>query len=120
MGWSNILTGRRTTGCILVDRIWVPVLGNLRTLLLSEAHNLAYLIHPGSDKMYFDLRDLYWWPGMKRDVAQYVSECVTCLQVKAEHKKPLGLLVQPDWCGNGSTLLWTSSRSYQGLVVAMI
>nr|XP_043630383.1 uncharacterized protein LOC122601708 [Erigeron canadensis] len=46
--------------------------------------------------MYFDLRDFYWWPGMKRDVARYVSECLTCLQVKADHKKPPGLLVQPE------------------------
>jgi Integrase zinc binding domain len=87
---------KNDNGLYLVDRIWVPVLGGLRTLLLREAHNSGYSIHPGSDKMYFDLRDLYWWPGMKKDVAQYVSECVTCLQVKAEHKKPPGLLVQPE------------------------
>nr|XP_043611836.1 uncharacterized protein LOC122583503 [Erigeron canadensis] len=63
---------------------------------MHEAHRSPYSVQPGSDKMYFDLRDFYWWPGMKRDVAKYVSECLTCLQVKANHKKPPGLLVQPE------------------------
>nr|GEZ99821.1 retrotransposon protein, putative, Ty3-gypsy subclass [Tanacetum cinerariifolium] len=46
--------------------------------------------------MYYDLRDLYWWPGMKRDIAEYVSRCLTCSKIKAEHQKPLGLLQQPE------------------------
>nr|GEU40796.1 putative reverse transcriptase domain-containing protein [Tanacetum cinerariifolium] len=52
-------------------------------------------VHPGADKMYYDLRDLYWWPGMKRDIAKYVSKCLTCSKIKAEHQKPSGLLQQP-------------------------
>ncbi|GJT53504.1 putative reverse transcriptase domain-containing protein [Tanacetum coccineum] len=52
--------------------------------------------HPGADKMYYDLRDLYWWPGMKRDIAEYVSRCLTCSKIKAEHQKPSGLLQQPE------------------------
>ncbi|GKA26809.1 putative reverse transcriptase domain-containing protein [Tanacetum coccineum] len=55
-----------------------------------------YSIHPGADKMYYDLRDLYWWPGMKRDVAEYVSRCLTCSKIKVEHQKPPGLLQQPE------------------------
>nr|GFA48758.1 putative reverse transcriptase domain-containing protein [Tanacetum cinerariifolium] len=55
-----------------------------------------YSIHPGSDKMYQDLKQLYWWPNMKDDIATYVSKCLTCLRVKAEHQKPSGLLVQPE------------------------
>ncbi|GJV30880.1 putative reverse transcriptase domain-containing protein [Tanacetum coccineum] len=47
------------------------------------------------DKMYYDLRDLYWWPRMKKDIAMYVSKCLTCSKVKAEHQKPSGLLQQP-------------------------
>nr|GEV03822.1 putative reverse transcriptase domain-containing protein [Tanacetum cinerariifolium] len=53
-------------------------------------------VHPGADKMYYDLRDLYWWPGMKRDIAEYVSKCITCSKIKAEHQKPPGLLQQPE------------------------
>ncbi|GJS43004.1 putative reverse transcriptase domain-containing protein [Tanacetum coccineum] len=52
-------------------------------------------LHPGADKMYYDLRDLYWWPGMKRDIAEYVSRCLTCSKIKAEHQKPSGFLQQP-------------------------
>ncbi|GJS30455.1 putative reverse transcriptase domain-containing protein [Tanacetum coccineum] len=53
-------------------------------------------VHPGADKMYYDLRDLYWWPGMKRDIAEYVSRCLTCSNIKAEHQKPSGFLQQPE------------------------
>nr|GEY06388.1 retrotransposon protein, putative, Ty3-gypsy subclass [Tanacetum cinerariifolium] len=54
-----------------------------------------YSVHPGADMMYYDLRDMYWWPGMNRDIATYVSECLTCTKVKAEHQRPSGLLQQP-------------------------
>ncbi|GKE30792.1 putative reverse transcriptase domain-containing protein [Tanacetum coccineum] len=50
----------------------------------------------GADKMYYDLRDRYWWPGMKKDIAVYVSKCFTCLKDKAEHQRPSGLLQQPE------------------------
>nr|GEY56234.1 putative reverse transcriptase domain-containing protein [Tanacetum cinerariifolium] len=52
--------------------------------------------HPGSDKMYQDMKKLYWWPNMKANIATYVSKCLTCAKVKAEHQKPSGLLVQPE------------------------
>ncbi|GJY31472.1 putative reverse transcriptase domain-containing protein [Tanacetum coccineum] len=61
-----------------------------------ESHKLKYSIHPGSDKMYHDLKKLYWWPNMKADIATYVSKCLTCAKVKAEHQKPSGLLQQPE------------------------
>ncbi|GKA17801.1 putative reverse transcriptase domain-containing protein [Tanacetum coccineum] len=57
--------------------------------------NSKYSIHPGSDKMYQDLKKFYWWPNMKADIATYVSKCMTCAKVKAEHQKPSGLLQQP-------------------------
>ncbi|KAI3771069.1 hypothetical protein L6452_02223 [Arctium lappa] len=78
------------------DKIWIPKADNLRSKILEEAHKSRYSIHPGADKMYQDLRSYYWWPGMKRDVAMYVSECLTCARVKAEHQKPSGLLQQPE------------------------
>ncbi|GKA57993.1 reverse transcriptase domain-containing protein, partial [Tanacetum coccineum] len=79
-----------------LDRIWVPLKGEERTLILDEAHKSKYSVHPGADKMYYDLRDRYWWPGMKKDIAEYVSKCLTCLKVKTEHQRPSGLLQQPE------------------------
>ncbi|GJQ93454.1 putative reverse transcriptase domain-containing protein [Tanacetum coccineum] len=64
---------------------------------MDEAHKSRYSVHPGADKMYYDLRDRYWWPGMKKDIVEYVSKCLTCLKVKAEHQRPSGLLQQPDY-----------------------
>nr|GEU44500.1 putative reverse transcriptase domain, ribonuclease H-like domain, aspartic peptidase domain protein [Tanacetum cinerariifolium] len=81
-------------GLYVTGRILVPVYGNLRTLIMNEAHATRYSINHGSDKMYYDLRGLYWWPIMKKDIAMYVSKCLTCSKVKEEHQKPLGLLQQ--------------------------
>ncbi|GKC48240.1 putative reverse transcriptase domain-containing protein [Tanacetum coccineum] len=61
-----------------------------------KSHKSKYFVHPGSDKMYQDMKKLYGWPNMKDDIATYVSKCLTCLKVKAEHQKPSGLLVQPE------------------------
>ncbi|GJU02947.1 putative reverse transcriptase domain-containing protein [Tanacetum coccineum] len=83
-------------GIYFFDRIWIPSVGGVRKLIMDEAHTSRYSIHPGADKMYHDLRDLYWWPGMKRDIAEYVSKCLTCSKIKAEHQKPSGLLQQPE------------------------
>ncbi|GJU19365.1 putative reverse transcriptase domain-containing protein [Tanacetum coccineum] len=83
-------------GIYFFDRIWIPSVGGVRKLIMDEAHTSRYSIHPGADKMYHDLRDLYWWPGMKRDIAEYVSKCLTCSKIKAEHQKPSGLLRQPE------------------------
>ncbi|GKA60124.1 putative reverse transcriptase domain-containing protein [Tanacetum coccineum] len=63
---------------------------------MLESYKSKYSIHPGSDKMYHDLRKLYWWPNMKADIATYVSKCLTCAKVKAEHQKPSGLLQQSE------------------------
>ncbi|GJY83747.1 putative reverse transcriptase domain-containing protein [Tanacetum coccineum] len=52
-----------------LDRIWVPFTGNVRTMIMNEAYKSKYSVHPGADKMYYDLRDMYWWPGMKKDIA---------------------------------------------------
>ncbi|KAJ0603514.1 putative nucleotidyltransferase, Ribonuclease H [Helianthus annuus] len=76
-------------------RIWIPYFGGLRDLVLDEAHKSRYSIHPGSDKMYQDLREYYWWPKLKKDIGIYVGNCLTCAKVKAEYQKPSGLLQQP-------------------------
>ncbi|KAJ9535693.1 hypothetical protein OSB04_un001154 [Centaurea solstitialis] len=70
------------------DRVWVPRVGELRKVILEEAHRARYSVHPGTNKMYRDLRRNFWWPGMKKDIAYYVERCLTCLQIKAEHQRP--------------------------------
>nr|GEY46828.1 putative reverse transcriptase domain-containing protein [Tanacetum cinerariifolium] len=79
----------------LNGRSWLPCYGDLRTVIMYESHKSKYSIHPGSEKMYQDMKKLYLWPNMKAGIATYVSKCLTCAKVKAEHQKPLGLLVQP-------------------------
>nr|GEU31960.1 hypothetical protein [Tanacetum cinerariifolium] len=79
-----------------MDRIWVSLVGGGRTINMDEAHKTRYSVHPRADKMYYDLRDMYWWPTMKRDIATYVSKCLTCSKVKVEHQRPSGLLQQPE------------------------
>ncbi|XP_065854728.1 uncharacterized protein [Euphorbia lathyris] len=81
-------------------RLCVPDVDDLKREILEEAHCSAYTVHPGSTKMYRDLRELYWWSGIKRDVADFVAKCLTCQQVKAEHQRPSGLLQPlpiPEW-----------------------
>nr|GEZ41498.1 hypothetical protein [Tanacetum cinerariifolium] len=82
-------------GIYFFDRVWIPSVGGIKKLIMNEAQTSRYSVHPGANKMYYDLRDLYWWPGMKRDIAEYVSKCRTCSKIKAEHQKPSGLLQQP-------------------------
>ncbi|GKA57204.1 putative reverse transcriptase domain-containing protein [Tanacetum coccineum] len=88
---------------------------------MDEAHKSKYSVHLGVDKMYYDLRDKYWWLGMKKDIAEYVSKCLTCLKVKAEHQRPSGRLQQPEipvWKWEGiainfvTKLLRTSNGHY--------
>ncbi|GJU47472.1 hypothetical protein Tco_1204738 [Tanacetum coccineum] len=83
------------TRCIK-NRSWLPLFGGLRDLIMHESHKSKYSIHPGSDKMYHDIKKLYWWPNMKAIIAEYVGKCLTCSRVKAECQKPSGLLVQPE------------------------
>ncbi|GJU37592.1 putative reverse transcriptase domain-containing protein [Tanacetum coccineum] len=79
----------------LNGRSWLPCYGDLRTVIM-ESHKSKYSIHLGSDKMYQDMKKLYWWPNMKANIATYVSKCLTCAKVKAEHQRPSGLLVFVD------------------------
>ncbi|GJS44970.1 putative reverse transcriptase domain-containing protein [Tanacetum coccineum] len=79
----------------LHGRSWLPCHGDLRSVIMHESHKSKYSIHPSSEKMYQDVKKLYWWPNMKADIVTYVSKCLTCARVKAEHQRPSGLLVQP-------------------------
>ncbi|GJS28834.1 putative reverse transcriptase domain-containing protein, partial [Tanacetum coccineum] len=71
---------------------WLPCYGDLRTVIMHESHKSKYSIHLGYDKMYQDMKKLYLWPNMKANIATYVSKCLTCAKVKAEHQRPSGLL----------------------------
>nr|GFA14147.1 retrotransposon protein, putative, Ty3-gypsy subclass [Tanacetum cinerariifolium] len=70
-GLDKQLERKEDGGLYLAERIWVPVYGNLKTLIMNEAYAMRYSVHPGADKMYHDLQSLYWWPGMKKDIAMY-------------------------------------------------
>lgn len=104
---SKISEGKATDyevkadGCLYYKgRLCVPDDGELKASILKEAHTSVYAMHPGSTKMYHDLKLQYWWPGMKKDIADYVTKCLTCQQVKAEHQVPSGLLQPiriPEW-----------------------
>ncbi|XP_070024797.1 uncharacterized protein [Nicotiana sylvestris] len=72
-------------------RLCVPDIDGLRERIMVEAHTSRYFIHPGSMKMYHDLKEIYWWNNMKKDVADFVAKCLNCQQVKAEHQRPSGL-----------------------------
>ncbi|GKE89868.1 putative reverse transcriptase domain-containing protein [Tanacetum coccineum] len=82
--------------CCFGNHFWLPRFGGFRDLVMHESHKSKYSIHPGSDKMYQDWKPLYWWLNMKADIAMYVSKCLTCAKVKAEHQKPSRLLQQPE------------------------
>nr|GEV50145.1 putative reverse transcriptase domain-containing protein [Tanacetum cinerariifolium] len=83
------------THCIK-NQSWLPIFGNPRELIMHKSHKSKYSIHPGSDKMYQDMKKLYWWPNMKAIIAEYVGKCLTCYRVKADCQKPSGLLVIVD------------------------
>ena len=83
------------------DQVYVPKDQEIRKLILQEAQDSPYSIHPGNTKMYLDLKDSFSWTGMKKDIEEYVAVCDVCQRVKAEHQKLAGLL-QPLPIPNGS------------------
>ncbi|GKA78129.1 putative reverse transcriptase domain-containing protein [Tanacetum coccineum] len=101
----------------LNGRSWLPCYGDLRTVIMHESHKSKYSIHPGSDKMYQDMKKLYWWPNMKANIATYVSKCLTCAKVKAEHQRPSGLQPEiPQWKWDNITMDFVTKlpKSSQG------
>ncbi|GJX07688.1 putative reverse transcriptase domain-containing protein [Tanacetum coccineum] len=73
-GLDEMIEHRSDGTLYYLDRIWVPLKGEVRTLIMDEAYKLKYSVHPGADKMYYNLRDRYWWPRMKKDIAEYQLE----------------------------------------------
>ncbi|GJX53697.1 hypothetical protein Tco_0282066 [Tanacetum coccineum] len=112
-GLDEMIKHRSDRTLYYLDRIWVPLKGEVRTLIMDEAHNSKYSVHPGADKMYYDLRDRYWWPGMKKGymLMNMLVRCYgTCLKVKAKHQRPSGLLQQPE------ILVW----KWEGLAIDFV
>ena len=82
------------------DRVCIPDVPEIKKSILEEGHRSRLSIHPGATKMYHDLRKLFWWPGMKRDVAEFMYSCLTCQKSKIEHQKPSGMMQPlniPEW-----------------------
>jgi hypothetical protein len=70
----------------------IPDIKSIQELILKEAHETSYSIHPDNKKMYQDLKRRFWWYGMKRDIAEHVGIFDSCQRTKAEHQKPAELL----------------------------
>nr|GEY39664.1 putative reverse transcriptase domain-containing protein [Tanacetum cinerariifolium] len=87
---------REDESLYFLDRIWVPLVRGVGAIIMDGTHKTRYSVHPRADKMYHDIRNMYWWPGMKRDIVIYVSKCLTCSKVKAEHQRTSGLLQKPE------------------------
>nr|GEU29264.1 hypothetical protein [Tanacetum cinerariifolium] len=110
----------RADGTLCLNgRSWLPCYGDLRSVIMHESHKSKYSIHPGSDKMYQDMKKLYLWPNMKSNIATYVRKCLTYAKVKAEHQRPLGLLVHPtipEWKWDNITMDFITKlpKSLQG------
>ncbi|GJT73151.1 putative reverse transcriptase domain-containing protein [Tanacetum coccineum] len=88
----------RADGTLCLDnRSWLPCYGDTRSLIMHESHKSKYSIHLGFDKMYHDLKMLYWWPNMKAESRPHMSaKCMLVPRSKLEHQRTLVFLVQPD------------------------
>lgn len=99
-GMEKNLEVKENGAYYFMDRIWIPKLGEFRQVVMNEAHKTRYYIHPGADKMYLDIKQHYWWPNQKAEIATYMGKCLTCAKVKMKYQKPSGLLQQsviPEW-----------------------
>ncbi|GJR35444.1 putative reverse transcriptase domain-containing protein [Tanacetum coccineum] len=76
--WLGSTNGKKDGGLYFMDRIRIPLIGDVRTIIMDVTPAMRYSVHPGADKMYYDLREMYWWPGMKKDITTYVGKCLTC------------------------------------------
>ncbi|KAB2607777.1 S ribonuclease [Pyrus ussuriensis x Pyrus communis] len=119
-GRRRDLRVRDSDGMLMQEgRMFVPNNLDLKKEILDEAHISAYAMHPGATKMYHTIRPFYYWPGMKREIAEYVSRCTVCQQVKAERKKPFGLLQPlpiPEWKWENITMdfVYKLPRTHNG------
>ena len=73
---------------MMKGRVCVLDIYDLRKAIMEKAHYSAFAMHPGSTKMYRTIKENYWWSGIKRDIAEFVSKCLVCQQMKVDHQKP--------------------------------
>ena len=93
-------TLNRTSILCYQKKIYIPNQSSIKEKILDENHRSPYAGHPGYQKLITTLRKEYFWPGMKKDVAEFVAKCFTCQQVKIEHQRPAGELQPlpiPEW-----------------------
>ena len=105
----------------LGDRVFVPDIPELKKSILEEGHRSDLSIHPGATKMYHDLKKLFWWPGMKKEIAKFLYACLTCQKSKIEHHKPTGLMQPlsiPEW--KWGSVSMDFMRGYRRLLEVMI
>ncbi|GJT47020.1 putative reverse transcriptase domain-containing protein [Tanacetum coccineum] len=120
--WLGLTDGRREDGSLyFLDRIWVSLVGGVRTIIMDETHKTRYYVHPGADKMYHDLRDMYWWPGMKKDIAIYVSKCLTCskqtLQKALGTRLDMSIAYHPQMDGKSKRTIQTLEDMLRACVI---
>ena len=74
------------------EKLCVPCLTEIKQQILEQAHSSKFVVHPGCTKMYHDLREVFRWPSMKKEIANYLARCIHYQRVKVEHQRPRGLL----------------------------
>ncbi|GJU12738.1 putative reverse transcriptase domain-containing protein [Tanacetum coccineum] len=99
------------------DRIWIPSVGGVRKLIMDEAHTSRYSVHPGADKMYYDLRDLYWWPGMERDIAKQEASKNYINKDRSKTCVPWSIISYRD--GHSASHLWQALQEALGTKLHM-
>ena len=100
MGRNKQFTIREDGTIVIKDYVCVPNVGDLRKHIIDKAHNAPYTMHPESTKMYRNIKPSYWWPMMRKDVAEFMAKYLTYQQVKVEHQAPAGKLqslIIPEW-----------------------
>ncbi|GJT15565.1 putative reverse transcriptase domain-containing protein [Tanacetum coccineum] len=91
-GLDQQMEKKEDRGMYFMDRIWVPLVGDVRKIIMDEAHASSTSVHLAANKTCYDLRGMYWWPCTRKDIATYVSDCLTCSKVKAEISKTFGFV----------------------------